>query len=214
MPPQTRPRCTQCLRPLTHCLCAHVQKLCHRTAVLVLQHPDEQKHPLNTARLAVMGLKQAECWIGETFDLLPQRLAQARSPALLFPGPQACAPPAWAAHHPDRPLPDLLIVPDGTWRQAGRLVRLNPSLAEVPRVVLTDVPPSRYRLRQARRDDAVSTIEAIALTLSSWEPDTDFASLLVPFKAMIENQIRAMGEQAFARHQQLSAQKRTNHLTD
>lgn len=200
-----RPQCPQCLRPLPYCVCAHVQVVAHRTRVLVLQHPDEHRHPLNTARLALLGLARAECWVGEVFSSLGARLAAARQPALLFPGPAAHM--LEQGHALDLPAPDLLIVPDGTWRQAGRLVRGNPALDEVPRLSLPAGAASRYRVRRAAREDAVSTIEAIVRTLAALEPDTDFTPVLRPFEAMIEGQIRAMGEQAYARHQAMSRKR-------
>ena len=46
-------------------------------------------------------------------------------------------------------MPLLLIVPDGTWRKARKLLYLNPLLDALPRVTLGQVPPSRYRLRKA-----------------------------------------------------------------
>lgn len=213
MQPSRRQRCDRCTRPLSHCLCAHVQAVSHRTAVLVLQHPDEALHPFNTARLAVLGLTNAQCWVGEVFDALPARLAQAQRPALLFPGDGALTPQAWcAAALPGstatlahQGMPDLLVVPDGTWRQAGRLVRGNAALAALPRLALSAMAPSRYRIRRATRPDAVSTLEAIVLTLSALEPAVDFQPVLHLLDAMVEGQVRSMGEPAYARHMALSA---------
>src|SRR5690606_238403 len=74
-----------CQRPLSHCLCAHIPQLDHSTRVLVLQHPDEAKHPLNTARLAVLGLSHAELWVGEQFAELEALIASASQAVLLFP---------------------------------------------------------------------------------------------------------------------------------
>ncbi|MCB5363365.1 DTW domain-containing protein [Pusillimonas sp. CC-YST705] len=201
-----RPQCSACMRPETHCVCPYIKIVAHRTQILVLQHPDEFKHPLNTARLAILGLAHAQCWVGEHFPDLAPRLQSASRPALLFPGPAARTPQQWRDQAPAC-LPDLLIVPDGTWRQAGRLVRENACLAELPRLVLEPGAVSRYRVRHAQRDDAVSTIEAITHTLAALEPETDFTPLLRPFEAMIENQIRAMGEPAYTRHLALSAKR-------
>lgn len=207
---------------MPYCICAHIQVVANRTPVLVLQHPDEHKHPMNTARLAVLGLAHAECWVGLAFPMLAQRLAAAQEAALLFPGPDACTPQQWlkesttSATKDDAPaheaqtrkrLPDLLIVPDGTWRQAGRLVRGNPALNALPRLALDAGEASRYRVRRAGREAAVSTIEAIVRTLSALEPGTDFEPVLRPFEALVEGQIRAMGEQAYARHLALTAQR-------
>jgi DTW domain-containing protein YfiP len=164
---------------------------------LILQHPSEANHALNTARLAALGLENAELKIGEVFEDLAQCLNRPGYQArLLFPGEDAAALTAGSAD--DEPL--LLVVPDGTWRKARKLLHLNPLLAQLPRVVLQNVPPSRYRLRKAPGPDALSTLEAIVHALHTLEPATSFQALLRPFDALIEGQIAAMGEETFRRN--------------
>ncbi len=63
----SRIRCERCARPASHCLCALIPSLPSRTRVLVLQHPSEVGHALNTAGLAVLGLRTAELRVGERF---------------------------------------------------------------------------------------------------------------------------------------------------
>lgn len=98
--------------------------------------------------------------------------------------------------------PLLLVVPDGTWRKARKLLHLNPSLAALPRVSLGAVAPSRYRLRKAPEEGALSTIEAVVAALDALEAPQSFAALLRPFDALIEGQIAAMGEAVFVRNHQ------------
>ncbi|MDP9063671.1 MAG: DTW domain-containing protein, partial [Pseudomonadota bacterium] len=86
----SRPQCSRCLRPTTHCLCALIPRLDSRTRVLLLQHPSEVNHALNTARLAALGLVNAQLVVGEVFEDLQALLNppgyQAR---LLFPDENA-----------------------------------------------------------------------------------------------------------------------------
>src|SRR5690606_35362641 len=84
-----RPRCEHCQRPASHCLCAYISRIPNRTQVLVLQHPDEANHPLNTARLAVMGLLNAQLLVGEHFLQLDDFVASADRVLLLFPEREA-----------------------------------------------------------------------------------------------------------------------------
>jgi DTW domain-containing protein YfiP len=51
----SRIQCPRCLRPQSHCLCPLIPSLDSRTRVLLLQHPSEVNHALNTARLAALG---------------------------------------------------------------------------------------------------------------------------------------------------------------
>ncbi|HEY1028262.1 MAG TPA: DTW domain-containing protein [Pseudomonas sp.] len=194
-----RPTCSRCQRPLGHCLCPLIPDLDSRTRVLILQHPSEVDHALNTARLAALGLRNAELRVGEVFDDLPQLLAQPGYRAcLLFPGEQAVALATGSPH--EQPL--LLVVPDGTWRKARKLLHLNPPLAALPRASLGVVAPSRYRLRKAPEEGALSTVEAIVSALDVLEAPRSFAALLRPFDALIDGQIAAMGEEVFIRNHQ------------
>lgn len=195
----SRAQCPRCLRPQTHCLCALIPQLDSRTRVLLLQHPSEVNHALNTARLAALGLTNAELRVGEVFDDLATLLNppgyQAR---LLFMGDGAQLIQA------DEPsgenLPLLLVVPDGTWRKARKLLHLNPLLAQLPRVTLPGGAVSRYRLRKAPEPGALSTLEAIVHALDILEAPLSFAPLLRPFEALIEGQITAMGAQTYQRN--------------
>ena len=193
----SRPQCPRCLRPATHCLCALIPNLDSRTRVLLLQHPSEVNHALNTARLAALGLNNAQLVVGEVFDDLMTLLNppgyQAR---LLFPADDA--QPLQAYVPGDQPL--LLVVPDGTWRKARKLLHLNPLLAALPRVTLAEGAVSRYRLRKAPGPGALSTVEAIVQALQVLEAPTSFEPLLKPFEALIEGQIAAMGDEVFRKN--------------
>ncbi len=189
----TRPSCPRCTRPLTHCLCALIPALHSRTRVTIVQHPQESQHPLNTGRLLALGLHEASLLTGEAF---PAQQWQEPGTWLLFPGEEAvevrdCASTgSLSVRH--------LVVPDGTWRMARQLLRLNPALAALPRLVLPPGEPSRYRVRNANQSGAVATIEAVVRTLNVLEAPASFDALLAPFEAMVDGQLAAMAE---AQHQ-------------
>lgn len=192
-----RARCERCLRPQSHCLCALIPQLDSRTRVLVLQHPGEVSHALNTGRLAALGLRNAQLLVGEVFEDLEAVLhPPGYQPRLLFPGEGA---QQLVVDQADT-LPTLLVVPDGTWRKARKMLHLNPLLAALPRVTLGDVPPSRYRLRKAPGPDALSTLEAITHALQILEEPASFVPLLTPFEALIDQQIEAMGSETYQRN--------------
>ncbi|MGY2376292.1 tRNA-uridine aminocarboxypropyltransferase [Pseudomonas sp. SDO524_S393] len=193
----SRPQCPRCFRPVTHCLCPLIPSLDSRTRVLLLQHPSEVNHALNTARLAALGLNNAQLVVGEVFDDLPALLnVPGYRARLLFPADDA--QPLQAYGPSDDAL--LLVVPDGTWRKARKLLHLNPLLATLPRVTLADGGVSRYRLRKAPGPGALSTVEAITQALQVLEAPASFEALLKPFEALIEGQIAAMGETVFQRN--------------
>lgn len=192
-----RPRCDRCLRPPGHCLCALIPQVSSRTRILLLQHPSEVNHALNTARLAALGLTNAQLEVGEVFDNLDSLINQPGYRArLLFPGEEA---QALATEYADA-VPTLLVVPDGTWRKARKLLHLNPMLATLPRVTPSGAPLSRYRLRKAPSEDSLSTIEAVVHALETLEAPASFAEVLKPFEALINGQIEAMGDATYQRN--------------
>lgn len=196
-----RAKCERCLRPVSHCLCASIPNIKNRIHVLILQHPDEAKHPLNTGRLAALGLQKAELLVGESFPELAARLTQMTSAFLLFPADeQSVVQPLVAMSNQDSA---LLVVPDGTWRNVRKIMQLNPVLHSLPRLSLLVGEPSQYRVRKAREKAAVSTIEAIVRSLNVLEPEQDFTPVLRPFQRLVEQQIQAMGPEIYQRHHAL-----------
>ena len=195
----SRERCPRCQRPVLHCLCPLIPQLSSRTRVLILQHPQEAGHALNTARLAALGLINCELRCAERFDDLPAVLNDPHwQSCLLFPGEQSVPVSEFAQSYPLRPL--QLVVPDGTWRKVHKLIMLNPILQGLPRVTLSRIAASRYRVRKAEVPGALATIEAIVHALEEVEGAGRFSQLLKPFDALIEGQIVAMGAETYQRN--------------
>jgi DTW domain-containing protein YfiP len=176
-----------------------------RTRVLILQHPRERHVPINTARLARLSLPDAILRRAVDFEADPvvQGVLSGEDggppPYLLYPGPNAID---LAAAPPTGPI--TLVVLDGTWWQAGKLLRRNPRVAALPQLRLAPAAPSRYRIRREPHDHCVATIEAIALALRALEADgvddRAVAALLAPFDAMVEHQLSFRSRVQDARH--------------
>ncbi|MCD0504017.1 tRNA-uridine aminocarboxypropyltransferase [Bordetella petrii] len=209
--PARRPACANCLRPQSHCLCAWIPALDSRTRVLVLQHPDEARHALNTGRLAVLGLNNACLHVGRQFDARLWRQPGCRA-CLLFPEDGAEVLAAGGTGAPDAGPPRLLVVLDGTWRQARQMLAAHPGLAALPRVTLPGTAASQYRIRHAGLPQALSTIEAVALALDALEAPARYSALLAPFEQLVAGQIAAMGEQRYQRdHVQRAGSRALRH---
>lgn len=143
--------------------------------------------PIGTGRMASLCLEGASLHYGVDFenDAAVQALLSdpERPAALLWPGEGAVD---LAASPPAGPI--TLIAVDGTWSQAKKVVRVNPSLRALPRYAFAPPAPSAYRIRREPRDDYVSTIEALAHVLTLLEGDR-FGAMLTPFAAMVDTQI-------------------------
>jgi DTW domain-containing protein YfiP len=140
--------------------------------------------------------------VGETFDAGHLRAllhAPGRTPVLLFPHtpderalgllPAQPVPPALLAD----PCRVRLVVLDGTWRKSRKMLYLNPLLQALPRLSLTNMPASHYRIRRAHGPDQLSTLEASCYAMAQIEgPDEKFPRLLIAFDGFVD---------MFARHQ-------------
>ena len=194
-----RTLCASCRRPEVVCVCAHVHSLPTRTRVLLLQHPKERKVGVGTARIAHLSLPNSLLRVGLDFsgdEVVRATLATPGTVCVLFPRPGALD----VSELPrDQPL--TLVVLDGTWSLARKLLRLNPALAALPHVAFRPRRPSAYRIRRQPAALCLSTIEALAEVLELIEPERGpFDRLLEPFHAMVERQERFVNEVGAYRH--------------
>lgn len=196
---EPREVCARCRRPVSVCYCRHLTSIETKTRVVLLQHPRERDMPIGTARMASLCLPRSELHVGVHWDSSPE-LARAlsdpeRPAVLLYPGEGAIDV---AAHPP--PGPVTLVVVDGTWWQARKLVRANRELAALPRYAFSPPAPSEYRIRKEPDADYVSTLEALVLVLGVLEGEpARFEALLAPFRAMIDAQLACQRRFASAR---------------
>jgi DTW domain-containing protein YfiP len=181
-----RAACGRCLRPRATCLCALARPTAHRTEVLVLQHPREQRQAKNSVALLRLSLAHCEVVVGERFA--PGALAAllhrpGRETLLLYPDVPAAPAPPPAPSATDTAPGFRLVVLDATWRKSLRMLLEHPLLAALPRLSLDAPAPTRYRtIRAARRADQVSTLEATVQALVTLEgPSFDGAPLLDAF---------------------------------
>jgi hypothetical protein len=181
------------------------QPVDNKVTILVLQHPQEQDRVLGTAGLLAGALANAKVVVGLSWRNLAHAAgtpAEPRNWGVLYLGStQTKAPakgqaPLVAVDSKGAVLPDQaearaglkgLIALDGNWAQAKALWWRNAWLTKLRRFVVVPDAPSLYgELRREARPDAVSTLEAVALSLQVLESDAAVREkLLVPFRALL-----------------------------
>lgn len=127
-----------------------------RVEVIFLRHASERDRLSNTGHWATLALPGSTVLEqGAPGEPLDDAALAAPGTWVLFPSPH---PPA-----PGTPPPRRLVVPDGTWPQARRMMHRVPALRALPRLPL---PPAAeaHRLRQPVRG-GMSTLEALAAAL-------------------------------------------------
>ncbi len=193
-----RATCRRCLRPETFCVCEGLAPAPSRTRVVLLQHPREARLAICSAWLTRIALENVELHRGVRFDDHPRvrELLGAPGTALLYPGPGSV--PAGEASPP----PATLVVIDGTWLQADRMLRDNPALAGLPRIGLVHDRESGYAgLRREPAEGHLSTIEAVALALGAIERDpARFAPMAEAFRRSVRLQLECTRTRRNPRH--------------
>jgi DTW domain-containing protein YfiP len=89
--------------------------------------------------------------------------------------------------------PIQLIVPDGTWRQAKKILFRHPELKALPRVKLSTPHHSPFQLRAQSRPERMATLQAIAQGLGVIEGDSVRAQLMKLYDTKIERTLIGRG---------------------
>lgn len=194
VPSSLRPMCPRCLRPQVTCICSFIRPSVAACEVLILQHPLEQHHAKNSARLLHLSLTGSRLEVGEVFDeaALQALMPEPKTTVLLYPltafEGHAIPAPLDAAQLRD-PHKVRLVVLDATWRKSRKMLHQSPALQRLPRLTLDEVPAGRYAIRKAQRPGQLSTLEATCAALAQldggaarWQP------LLAAFDGFVAQQ--------------------------
>ena len=153
-------------------------------------HPKEARNRVGTGRMASLCLEDSVLieGVGADLDENPRLIELLNNPGLwpcvLYPGPDA--QPRVPRHAESRR--PLVIVIDGTWHQARRMIGRSRLLKGLPRMGLNPVKPSDYRIREQPRRECLSTIEAIHAVVEQESQTREHDRLIEVFQWMVELQ--------------------------
>ncbi len=206
--------CSRCGKPEALCVCAGVEPIDNRVALLILQHPQEQDRELGTARLTTLHLRHAAVKIGLSWSSLTKAVGREVNPkrwAVLYLGAATAAklPPGRELTLLDSkgaPLADQdrvfaeiegIILLDGSWSQAKTLWWRNAWVLKCRRLALNPKQPSRYgKLRREPRREGLSTLEAAALALARLGRQAEIETALTASFSRLLNAYRAANTRA------------------
>ena len=157
--------CLRCRRPRSVCWCGAITQVPSQTRVVFIQHPREAKVPISTCRMAHLSLPNSELHVGLSAVGNPSLEALCARPgvAVLFPSESATDVDALTV------APQTLVVVDGTWSNAKKVVEKCPLLSKLPRLKFFPDQPGNYRIRKEPEAHCLATIEATAFVLGRLE---------------------------------------------
>lgn len=178
-------RCSKCFLRKETCLCLEIPHLRLKTKLTILMHAAEFKSTTNTGRLLQLAIPECQILLRGQKESPFQGLDLAGETALfLYPTPDSIElTPQWVS---TLKRPFHLIVPDGTWRQAAKVYRREPSLQKAQPIRLMAGPVSQYHLRTAPQPHCLSTAEATARALGLLEGGEVQNSLESLFALMVK----------------------------
>ena len=196
-------RCDLCFMRKEICLCEAIasaraellsfeapNKL--RTRVVVLMHHRERLLTTNTGRLVQQIIPNSDIRIrglpNETTDT-EGLVGEGGHTFLMYPSDTArILDPDWTRSLKG---PVTLIVPDGSWRQASKVAKREPSLQSVPHVTLPLGEPSLYQLRHEHKLGGLATLEAVARALGFFESPRVQTLIEEVFNLMVARTLRS-----------------------
>jgi DTW domain-containing protein YfiP len=162
--------------------------------VCLIFHVNELKRSSNTGRLALRALVNSEMRVrGETKEALDlsDLLTDRYRTFLFYPTVDAMELDHELVAQDGRPI--QLLVPDGSWRQAGKVQFRHHELKDVPRVKIGTPDRSKFRLRAQHRPEGMATLQAIAHALGVIEGDLVKAQLMKLYQAKVERTLIGRG---------------------
>ncbi|MES2823635.1 MAG: tRNA-uridine aminocarboxypropyltransferase [Pseudomonadota bacterium] len=215
--PLKRPRCLQCSRPLSTCICKHIQRVANHVELVILQHPLEVNEAKNSALLLHLCLHNSQLHAGEQFNADFFASFNLNTPhlttynLLLYPETSEekslgiTPSPAMdnerlglemlniersiTGHNLNKNAPIRLWVLDATWRKSRKMLYLNPLLQTMPRLKLDNCAPTMYSIRKAHSENQLSTLEASCYALQQLEQNlVDYTPILRAFAGFIAQQ--------------------------
>jgi DTW domain-containing protein YfiP len=144
-------------------VCAYAPHVLTRTPVLLIAHVHDLPRTSNTVRLLRLAVRNATILPHGVFPAPADpgaHLPDGTTPIVLFPGHGA--KPLTPELIASLPSPPALVVPDGNWKQASRMVKRIPLLTGSVKVTLPDRTFPGMAVRRNQERHHMSTFEAVA----------------------------------------------------
>lgn len=188
-------QCPSCRLQGWLCVCAFAPRVQIRTPLFLVAHVHDLPRTSNTVRLLTLAIRNVTLLRHGVFPAPADpetHLPAGATPLVLFPGHGAkpLTPELVAA----LASPPALIVPDGNWKQASRMVKRLPLLARAMKVTLPDRAFLGMAVRRNQEGHHMSTYEAVAQALGVLEGEAVAGPLLDFYRRATDRMLMVRGK--------------------
>jgi DTW domain-containing protein len=174
-------RCQTCHSTLARCYCADIPKVLTQTHFIFWQHILEVPKTSNTGRAAALALVNSTLFLYGKKGEIPAPIPE--DTFILFPGS--------GDRDVHGPVQNVLVL-DASWSQARRMLQRIPQLQRMKRISLV-LPAVRAPSLRDAPTFGCSTLEAVALYVSTYESATAAGSLNQLHQRLVDRNMQARG---------------------
>lgn len=204
--PVYRNLCTTCIQPEFGCYCKTITPINCAINFVILIHPIEAKRRIATGRMSHLCLQDSHLIKGQNYSNSEELNSLLADPeyhsVILYPGQNSKN--ITSLTEKERSSQFLknkklrIVVIDGTWATAAKMVHQSENLQKLPRICFTPEKPSNFRVRKQPESYCYSTIEAIHHTIDLFSQSKSVQRphdhLIEVFNSMVEKQLSFISE--------------------
>jgi len=200
--PRPRHTCERCKRPVSVCICCSLPKVPYElklSKLILLQHPDEKKRPLNTSAIieACLSPESFSIYKGtqfncdKTYKALHDMINESpQNTFILYPSKDAVSLEEMIKKGGSDTCYNIILL-DGTWRQTKFMYVHTDFVKKLPKVKISSSTVTDYLIRQQPTDQCLCTVECAAISLSVVEGDPFIQEMMVkPLRTLCEIQLK------------------------
>ncbi|NKF50634.1 DTW domain-containing protein [Shewanella sp. WXL01] len=190
-------RCPKCLLGVQFCTCEYRKFLSTNISVMLIMYDDEVLKPTNSGRLIADLIPNTSAYLWSRTEPNPDMLAQLADPQyqvfLVFPEQYIESQQAIynqidaSVLAPDKK--PLLVLLDGSWRQAIKMFRKSPYLHTLNVLSIAPSQLATYALRKGSHEFQLGTAEVAALALEAAGERENGAALTAWFDLFVESSL-------------------------
>ncbi|MBC7002689.1 DTW domain-containing protein [Photobacterium sp. BZF1] len=159
-------RCLFCMLRKHLCICSSKPEITSNAAFLLVMYDDEILKPSNTGRLIADLFEDTYAYIWSRTEPNPDMLALLEDPQwqpyVVFPAEYAAPERVAEQVAMEAGKRPLFIMLDGSWAEAKKMFRKSPYLNRFPVLSINPEKPSRYKVREASKENQLGTAEVAA----------------------------------------------------